>query len=238
MRSITNLFRYVALLLLSANAVTTSSVIAQGNQLAGLSVERFMLGGMRHSWQIDSLSAIRGLPSPNKAVSLSMVSTMLPVAAGFVVWATQKPEHPDEYYGGYFTNHHYRDYNRTLHLVLIATGVMFGPSAGYMYGDCGNRGGTGILIRGIVGTATVVTATAVANSMHSDGFMDFSAAIAGLTIGIVGGVVIVIDAIYDLSKVEQNVRAQNKKKLGTTFGLAPGISPYRGAPTLNLRVTF
>lgn len=238
MKSITNLFWCVALSLLSANSLVTCPAVAQGQQPVVLSVERFMLGGVRHAWQTDSLSAIQGLPSPSKAVSLSLASTMLPIVAGFVVWAAQKPEHIVEHYDGNATWEYDKDPDRTLPLVLIATGVMFGPSVGYVYGDCGNRGGAGILIRGIVGTATITTAYTVANSIHSDGFMDFSGAIAGLTIGVVGGAVIVVDAIYDLSKVEQHIRAQNDKKLGTTLGLAPGIYPYSGTPTLNLHVTF
>lgn len=238
MKTITSHCWYVTIALLSVSAFTTRTAIAQGQTPVVLSVERFMLGGVHNTKGIDSVSTAQKLPSPGKALTWSLAWTLVPIAAGAAIWSTQESEHVTEYYNGYESNDYYKDPNRTLPLVIIAMGVIIGPSAGYFYGDCDGRGGTGIAIRGLVAAATVVTAAVVANSVQTDGWLDYSGLEAGLTIGSVGGGIMVIDALYDLARVQHNVEAQNNRKLATRVGLAPGISVDGGTPMLNLCVTF
>jgi hypothetical protein len=230
--------RTLAVTLLTIVGLTTKTAFAQGNQLTGLTVDRLMLGSIRHVSRPDSLSVTQKLPSPSNAVTLSLAWTLVPIAAGAVIWAIQKPEHVTEYCDGQVAWDYAKYPNRTLPLVLAATGIMFGPSVGYFYGECGTRGATGIAIRGLMVAATVAAATAVGNSYHSEGFMDFSGLDAAITVGVVGCGIIVIDSMYDLCVVKKNVRSQNDRKLAARVNLAPGFAAGSNTPTLNLHVTF
>jgi hypothetical protein len=219
--------------LAGALALISETSYARGNQSCSLAVERFILAGVHRSQSTDTSVSERDLPSPNKALSWSLGWTLAPIAAGAAIWSMQKPTvHTTTYYTSS------EDPNRTLPLVLIATGVIIGPSVGYFYGDCGDRGSTGIAIRGIVAGVTIVAATAVENSYHSSGFMDFSGLEAAITAGAVGCGIVVIDSIYDLCLVKKNVQSQNNRKLATRVNLTPGIASDGATPTLNLSVAF
>lgn len=190
-----------------------------------------MLGGMRHVGGADSMSAAQKLPSPGKALTWSLAWTLVPIVAGTVMWNIRDPH-------VHSSHDDHEGFNPSLPLVLIASGVIIGPSAGYIYGDCAGRGHTGIAIRGILTAATIVTVKAVADSYESTGFMDFSGLEETITAGAVGCGIIVIDAIYDLARVQHNVQAQNNRKQATRIGLVPGFSPSSGTPTLSLQVKF
>ena len=49
--------------------------------------------------------------------------------------------------------------------VLLVTGLVFGPSAGYFYGNCSGRGVQGIVKRAITGGVTAILATSAAKSL-------------------------------------------------------------------------
>jgi hypothetical protein len=238
MKSRTRKIGGLTVALVCALGLLSEGSYAKGNQVGGLAVERFILAGVHRNQSTETSVSEQDLPSPNKALAWSLGWTLGPIAAGAVIWAAQKPRHLTEYNGGFLVWDHYEDPDRTLPLVLAATGIMIGPSVGYFYGDCGNRGSAGIAIRGIVAGVTIVAATAVENSYHSSGFMDFSGLEAAITAGVVGCGIVVIDSIYDLCLVKKNVQTQNNRKLATRVNLTPGIASDGATPTLNLSVAF
>jgi len=238
MKATTSRIWCATLALLSASALFSGMATAQGLQPPVFSSKSFVASGVHSVKETDSLSATQTLPSPSTALKVSLVGTFAPIAAGVAVLAIQKPERVTYYQDQYGSYYYLKDPDRTLPLVLIATGVLIGPSAGYFYGDCADRGAKGLLIRGLIAGATIATATSVAESVQSDEFLDFSGVYAGLAIGAAGAGFIVTDVVYDLCKVKPNVLSRNNQRLAPRVGLVPGFSPSSGTPTLQLRVTF
>ena len=224
--------------LVCALGLLSEGSYAKGNQVGGLAVERFILAGVHQRQSTDTSVSEQNLPSPNKALAWSLGWTLGPIAAGAAIWSMQKPTVHTVRYDEYSTYVYSEDPNRTLPLVLIATGVIIGPSVGYFYGDCDDRGSNGIVIRGLLVGATVAAALIAGQSQHSSGFMDFSGLEAAITAGVVGCGIVVIDSIYDLCLVKKNVQSQNNRKLATRVNLTPGIASDGATPTLNLSVAF
>jgi hypothetical protein len=187
----------------------------------------------------DSLSALLNLPSERKAASWSMATTLIPIAAGVVIWKCQKRAHIVEYNShGLLTRDFYQDPDRTLPAVIIASGVIFGPSAGYFYGGCGGRGLGGILFRVGTGAATLIAARAAARASASDEFFDYSEIYAGLTVGAIGAGIIVFHAMYDLTNVKKVVRKHNEKALGCAINISPKIFAHSNVLGLELTAIF
>lgn len=218
----------ITLAALLACTATSRTVIGQGQKPEMLTGAQRLASGMSPVQQTDSLSAVRGLPSPSKATTLSALSTVIPITAGFAVWVTQEPERDP---GGYSSGG--RD--PVLPLVLIGSGLMLGPSVGYFYGDCAGRGAKGIAFRGL--TASVTT-MAIVMILESDPDVSYDAFASASTVGIMGAAYIFSSSFRDLRNVERAVRTQNSKRLATTVGLAPGISPTSGTPVVMVQVRF
>ena len=233
MKSRTRKIGGLVVALVCALGLFSEASYAKGNQVGGLAVERFILAGVHQRESTDTSVSEQDLPSPNKALAWSLGWTLAPIAAGAAIWSMQKPTvHTTTYYTST------EDPNRTLPLVLIATGVIIGPSVGYFYGDCDDRGSNGIVIRGLLVGATVAAASIAGQSQHSSGFMDFSGLEAAMIAGSIGCGIILIDSIYDLCVVRKNVQSQNNRKLATRVNLTPGIASDGATPTLNLSVAF
>ncbi|UCC80434.1 MAG: hypothetical protein JSW64_03470 [Candidatus Zixiibacteriota bacterium] len=171
------------------------------------------------------------LKSPVRAAQYSMMGVLLPIAAGVALWQIDSPDSP---YG-------YENPDRTIPVMLIVSGVVLGPSAGYFYGGCPERGATGILIRVGTGALTAVAAKAAADAHESDGFMDFSGLEAALTVGAIGSGIIVIEAIADMALVKGAVEKKNIRigqQKGPEVTLLPTYFADSGATGLQLNVTF
>lgn len=169
--------------------------------------------------------------SPVKAAQYSVMGVLLPIATGVALWKIDSPDSP----------HDYESLDRTIPVMLIVSGVVLGPSAGYFYGGCRERGATGILIRVGTGALTAVAAKAAADAHESDGFMDFSGLEAALTVGAIGSGIIVIEAIIDMALVKGAVEKKNIRigqQKGPEVTLLPTYFADLGAGGLELNITF
>lgn len=176
----------------------------------------------------------------SKAYNWSKYSTLAPIVAGVVVWKLQKPKHLVDYdsYGNVVWDR-YEDPDRMLPILLVCGGVIVGPSVGYFVGDCPNRGIAGILIRGGVAGLTLVAATAAANSVESDGFMNFGHQIAvGVMVGTVGSLVVLALAGNDFAHIKEVVRRAHEKKLRGTIRLSPRMLDSGRVLGVGLNVTL
>ena len=118
-------------------------------------------------------------------------------------------------------------------VLLVASGIIVGPSLGYFYGGCGNRGGTGIAIR--LGLGTLTFGGMVIGASSSSGWDGL-----GIAVGVflAGSGVITIHALYDIAKVESTVRKHNQKMQARSLGIVPTYSPDSDAAGLALQMTF
>jgi hypothetical protein len=135
----------------------------------------------------------------------------------------------------------------TSQLALISSGLIVGPSIGYFYGGCAKRGIAGALVR----FGTGAFALFVINSIEKkdDGEEDSYGMNMDINMGkAVGGVaallgltVVVIQSIYDISKVGETVEERNDELL-TLYGMNVSLSPRyfadSGAGGLELNITF
>lgn len=169
----------------------------------------------------DSISVAPKLPSPSRATKLSLIATALPVAAGIVL-------HKDESEGS----------SNDIAGVLVISGVIIGPSVGYFYGGCAGRGGVGIAIRTGVVIGTVVALAAVVDAHEGDEFLDFSGLAAALTVVGIGGALILIDAIYDIVRVDGTVRHHNARQADFNLTVAPQVVGPGKVPGLQLSLRF
>jgi hypothetical protein len=119
--------------------------------------------------------------------------------------------------------------------VVAVTGLVVGPSLGYLRGGCARRGVMGTLTRaGAIGLFTLC-----------GGFVLFSTQMessdpAGEAIGVgiigAGGAIAVTSAVYDIARVERHVRNRAAGHR-VTFRLEPARTGG-GAPALAVRMRF
>ena len=187
----------------------------------------------------DSSLNMDDLPSPSRAEFWSATTTYAPIVAGVVIWGLQKPKHLVEYDSqGRMISEYDKDPNRTVPVLIIASGILFGPSCGYFYGRCSDRGANGIMLRVITVAVTAAAAYAVARSDESYEWMDFSNLYdAGIVAGIGAGIII-IEAAYDLAMVKSTVRKHNEKISHISITLAPKTFTHDNVPGLEFRVVF
>jgi asparagine N-glycosylation enzyme membrane subunit Stt3 len=156
-----------------------------------------------------------------KAAQYSVMGALIPVTAGLACLKMDGP--------------------KTIPAVFILSGVFLGPSAGYFYGGCPERGATGILLR--VGTATLtgLAAREAARAHQSDEFMDFSGLEAALTVGAIGSGIILIESIVDIALVKGVVEKKNierARQAETNVTLLPAYFADSDAGGLELNITF
>ncbi len=214
-----------ALTMLLAITVLASSSIADDRLKSPLPTVSFAQTGTASvTNSIVPRSEGLRLPSESRALLWSAGATVLPIMTGVVIWKYQTLEDP----------------NRTLPIVLVSTGVILGPSFGYLYGGCSNRGLNGVAIRILVVGAGVGIGFAVGMSMHSDSdkWMDFSGLEEGIIIGSIGCGIAAIHALYDLAKVHGTVKEQNERRTRAALSLAPRLYGPSNAPGLQLALTF
>jgi hypothetical protein len=230
----------VTIALLCAGVVLQSSTVSGQFRVNATSrIDSILVHKSLIAAYTDSSLEMDNLPSPSKSELWSSVTTYIPIVAGVFIWSLQKPKHVVEYDSEGRVDWEYdEDPNRTVPVVIIASGIVIGPSSGYFYGRCAGRGANGIMLRVITGVATVVAACAVARSGESNEWMDFSNLYdAGMVAGIGAGIVI-IEAAYDLARVKSTVRGHNEKALNISISLSPKIFSDGNAPGLELRAMF
>ncbi len=170
---------------------------------------------------LDTLSF--RLKSPGRALGISGTCTIMPVAAG-LMWASSG-----------------EDSDMTGPAILLMSGIMVGPSAGYFYGDCGERGVQGLALRtGIM--ALTMAAGGFAAGRGSDAAMSYDGMAAGLAVAALGLGVITVHSLYDIGKVSSTVENRNQKLITqhdqTSVTLAPAYFADSGAGGLELTVSF
>ena len=162
----------------------------------------------------DSLGSTLRLPSESKAAYLSLASTLIPVAVGLQLADPSKS-------------------SGALGLGLIGYGVIIGPSTGYFYGRCANRGLDGITVRVLTGAVAGVAVLAI-SSRHSgfDGLDQMFSVIPPFA------AIITLEALYDLGRVSSTVRQRNEKVLKPTVSVGPSVLPDGKALGLKLAISF
>lgn len=180
--------------------------------------------------------------SETNALIWSVSGTFLPVATGLGILFTDKGKikrHYNPYTDHWYT---YRESpNPTLPIILMISGVVVGPSFGYFYGGCNNRGVRGILVRVGTGALTLAIGGSIATSHRSDEWMDFSGLVAFIVVCAVGSVVILGEAIIDIVEVSEAVRERNeesRQKNQTSVTLMPKYFADSGVGGLELRIRF
>lgn len=202
---------------------------------------------VKHLW-IDSSKIARHpnspnsnprLPSERTAVCLSTSATLIPITAAIIIIKLQEPDHIIEYDShGYLTRDYFKDPDRTIPVALIISGVIIGPSIGYFYGDCSGRAISGIALRMFVGTATCLIANAAANSGSHDEFLDFSGLSKAIAIGSIGSAIIVLSAVYDLTRIRSTIKNHNEKASAAAISLNPIIFAHGALFGLQLTAHF
>jgi len=164
--------------------------------------------------------SVPGLKSESTALTLSLVSTLIPLGAGIALMASED--------GSSYGN----DATAEIGAILAGSALYFGPAVGYWYGGASGRGWKGVGIRFGVGAATTLGALAICGGDRCGIFEDDDGATAGAGLLVLaGGGFILGSAIYDIVKVKSHVRTANEEKLrrsGVELSLAPTLSPAHG----------
>jgi len=161
-----------------------------------------------------------GLKSESTALTLSLVSTLVPPGAGIALMASEDA-------GGYGN-----DATAEIGAIVAGSALYFGPAIGYWYGGASGRGWKGVGLRFGVGAATTLGALAICGGERCGIWGDDDGAATGAALLVLaGGGFILGSAIYDIAKVKSHVREANDEKLrrsGVELSLAPTLSPAGG----------
>lgn len=128
-------------------------------------------------------------------------------------------------------------------LLLIASGVLIGPSLGYFYGDIPKRGLRGVAVRsgvifgsfvigGAIGLDICISLFGNSNSECNDD---------GWTVVGLGALFVIGHGLYDIATVKSTIQKHNlelMRKNQTSVTLMPKYFANSGAGGLELRVTF
>ena len=164
--------------------------------------------------------------SEQKAQRLSLWGTVIPVAVGATWWAAHGLQtgsastSPDLAAGPG---------------LLIAGGLIVGPTLGYSSAGLSGRGWRGAGIR--TGLTLLSFGPAMAICGWNCGKGDKEADLAWLIIATGSGLSLA-SAIYDISHVEQNVRRHNATRPGPGFSIAPMYAPGQRSVGIRVGATF
>jgi len=209
----------------SCQSPQTSWVPASGNLASGgqlLLNDRVGISGFMPR-EMDPSSAAQEVPAPDlkseqAAFTLSLASTVLPVALGGVMMAVGDT---DSGVG-------------TAGSLIAGLGLYLGPATGYWYGGASGRGWRGFGIR--FGTAMVAGAALYAICGAGDSDCSIVVADEGTTaaasvVALAATGVILFSAIWDVAKVKSHVREANEAKLanhGASLSVMPVVNPFDG----------
>lgn len=130
----------------------------------------------------------------------------------------------------------------TKELVLISGGLIIGPSVGYYYGGCAERGTTGLIIRLGAGAASaLLLAPIVKGEGSNNSYNDFGGGIPYMAVCAIGTSIILLDALADIMDVKYYVVKNNIRravKRGFNVTLVPKYFADSSATGMQLHVTF
>jgi len=133
---------------------------------------------------VAAVDTIRPIKSERTAVTLSLIATLVPIAAGAAIWSA---EQPDPLFGP----------------IVMGGSFLVGPSVGHFY--IGKPGGLWLRL-GIAVGATAAGLAAGASTGGWEGLTVFVVAIG------IGAGVIVIDGVYDIIRLPTAVRNHNAQR--------------------------
>ena len=133
---------------------------------------------------VASVDTIRPIKSEGTAVTLSLIATLVPIAAGAAIWSA---EQPDPLVGP----------------IVMGGSLLVGPSVGHFY--IGKTGGLWLRL----GIAAGATAAGLVAGSSTGGLEGLAVGVA--IIGIGAGVVFV-DGVYDIVRVPGAVRRYNAQR--------------------------
>jgi len=156
-----------------------------------------------------------------KAYRLSLWGTLVPVAAGSILWVTQAShawasEGPD----------------RTGAALLVAGGLTLGPSFGYNAAGLHGRGLRGVGLRAGVTLLSLGTAFAICGWNCSKGDAAYEVAWVAFA---TGSGLSAVSALYDIARVRHNVR-RHEARSDARVSLVPLYVP--GERALGVRLAF
>ena len=136
--------------------------------------------------------------------------------------------------------------NRRRGLLLIGTGLMMGPSAGFLYAEAPGRALRGIGIRAGIGAGTALVT--VGGALVVESSEGSWAALGVLAGGVLGGTGVVLGhGLHDTFRgTAQAVEAHNESareaarrgRTAASVTVDPWASPRTGTPGLQVRVSF
>lgn len=168
------------------------------------------------------------------AATLSALGTLAPVGIGLLWWKFDQPNFRGT--GGYT---YYQPPNRVGPAVLIAGGILLGPSLGHFY--AGRMGG--VLLRAGLSVATPLLAGMIlAAGVQDDGgwFPSFDPGALVLAGGIMaaGAVAIAGSAVYDLATASNAARQRNGERASGRIRVTPTYVPAARAVGFSVRASF
>lgn len=163
------------------------------------------------------------LPDPGVAQRLSARRTAVPFAVGTAAFALDVGLIKSGYvaFGGY---------------VVMAYGIVAGPSAGYSYGGIPARGAVGVGVR-----LALVVAAPVAVALYDgpEGWSDEDES-AAVALGLLAGTgLAALSGVWDIVTVPNNVERNNERLLQQVrVRVEPAVTPFAHAPAIAIRVGF
>ena len=155
-----------------------------------------------------------GTKSESTATLLALAGTAVPITAGILIANSSEGEGSD------------------LGVLLVATGLYFGPVLGYSYAGSAPAGLKGTAVRLGISLATAGAAAAICSSGECDIFGDGDALWAAGILSLVGIGVATYSLIHDIAGVDAHARAYNARQAaergGPRLTIAPVVSPRDG----------
>lgn len=201
--------------LFALQTVVPGTVIGQAKQAAGS--QGLLPRGLFHDVTLQELDR-PALKSEKTALTLSLATTVLPVALGGVMMALGDAESGVSTAGS----------------LIAGLGLYLGPATGYWYGGASGRGWKGFGIRFGTALAAGVALYAICVGGDSDcsiAVEDEGTTAAAGVVALAATGVILFSAIWDIAKVKSHVRKANDEKLaehGARLSVIPVLNPLDG----------
>lgn len=187
---------------------------------------RLAAGLLALSW-ISPLAS-QTVASERTAFRVSLWSTVVPVAAGAVMWAAQDPGVPSDPLS-------YPD--RSAPSLVMAGGFVLGPSFGYQAAGLNGRAWRGVAIRSGLTLLSFVPAFAICGWDCGKGDQKYDLAWAFIA---TGAGLSAASAIYDITHIKRNVRQHQAAaaSTGAALSIAPMYTPGRRSVGVQLGLSF
>jgi len=157
-------------------------------------------------------------PSESAALGRSLWGTIVPIGVGWAILASSNG--PDQ-----------NGATAAVGGLSFTGGLVVGPSLGYFYAGQSGRAWRGIGLR-VLGLGTLIGAAAASWDCYGNECETARA------VALVGSVVTLGSAIYDIASVRGAVRRRNERAQGVSVRVAPTYYSRRRAAGVALQVTF